>query len=205
VNDVQRWTLATNYRCGQSWSCEEMEKADEWGEWVKFEDYDTLNARLATLEAENTRLSAALAEAQLKRAEAREENDALTKWRGNAMKAAQLDALTIISLTEKQLQAEAALAEARRERDAHKADYQRISDSHGEWVDLHTRQQASLATLEAAIRPLAEIPLHSYTGAPLIAVRGSYADGCEWLVRPNDAVERAKVALNTGGKCGEGQ
>lgn len=47
MSDAQRWTLATNYRCGQS--CEEMEKADEWGEWVKAEDYDLLreeNARL---------------------------------------------------------------------------------------------------------------------------------------------------------------
>lgn len=42
---VPRYDLVTNYRCGSS--IEEMERNDENGEWVRYEDVETLAGRRA--------------------------------------------------------------------------------------------------------------------------------------------------------------
>ena len=79
--------------------------------------------------------------------------------------------------------------EARRERDEAREEMRAECDA----------LSARVAALEAALRPFAEIPLVSSTGAPLLRVRGEYADGSGWLVRPigqpTVAVEQAVAAL----------
>jgi hypothetical protein len=84
----------------------------------------------------------------------------------------------VSELKERAEQAEDALAEAQREWDSYKADYERISASHGEWVDLHTRQEARLATLEKLLDRSIKV------------LQG---------LAPGTLVEDIKAALDTGG------
>ncbi len=100
MSDVKR------YDCGKGnatfcQGCYQMERDDEYGDWVSYEDYATLRARVAELEAERTvaenkyaMLTLGFDSLERQRADLLAENLRLWEWHHKVMAQPHCDGLT---------------------------------------------------------------------------------------------------------------